>query len=259
MCSGALVQADRRGRCHIQALGAAGHRDPHPVVGHAPRTPWAGHAILVRTATPSAPTQLGIVEAELAVDGGGQHLQTRVVQCGNGRAASDSATTGIAKMLPAEARRHLPLYGSTLCPPSTTASAPIASAMRISVPALPGSEISTATATSRLSRPARQPGRRAALRKRRPARPVSRCRTALLRHARSPDGPGTSRQHRRRSALRCDSVTKTSSTSPRRNAASTRLGPSARKRPARRRPTWRCSLTAAATRAERSVSAGTQG
>ena len=43
-------------------------------------------------------------------------------------------------------------------------------------------------------------------------------------------------------------------TRPRRNAASTRLGPSARKRAARRRPTWRCSLTAAATRAERSVS-----
>jgi hypothetical protein len=31
------------------------------------------------------------------------------------------------------------------------------------------------------------------------------------------------------------------------------LGPSARKRAARRRPTWRCSLIADATRAERSV------
>ena len=53
-----------------------------------------------------------------------------------------------AKMLPVDARRHLPLYGSTACPASTTAAAPIASAMRIRVPALPGSEMPTATATS---------------------------------------------------------------------------------------------------------------
>ena len=42
-----------------------------------------------------------------------------------------STTTGMEKMLPAEARRHLPLYGSTLYPPKTIAAAPIASAMRI--------------------------------------------------------------------------------------------------------------------------------
>src|SRR6516164_9744444 len=49
-------------------------------------------------------------------------------------------------------------------------------------------------------------------------------------------------------------MTKTSRTSPRAEAASTRLTPSARKRPARRRATCRCNLTAAATLAERSVS-----
>ena len=43
-------------------------------------------------------------------------------------------------MLPAEDRRHLPLYGSTLSPAKTTAAAPMASASRISVPALPGSD-----------------------------------------------------------------------------------------------------------------------
>ncbi|CNI54034.1 Uncharacterised protein [Mycobacterium tuberculosis] len=43
----------------------------------------------------------------------------------------------------------MPLYGSTLCPARITADAPIASAMRITVPALPGSLISTGTTTSR--------------------------------------------------------------------------------------------------------------
>ena len=135
-----------------------------------------------------------------------------------------------------------------------TASAPIASASRISVPALPGSEISTATATRR-------------------GDPASTSVEVGLRHSAHRDESDRShgvRQrlcgavgdhvHRRarpagrRSGSAAASVTKTSSTRPRRNAASTRLGPSARKRAARRRPAWRCSLIAAATRAERSVS-----
>ena len=52
-------------------------------------------------------------------------------------------------MLPAEDRRHFGLYGSTLLPARISASAPMASASRIRVPALPGSDVSTATATSR--------------------------------------------------------------------------------------------------------------
>ncbi|SKW80925.1 Uncharacterised protein [Mycobacteroides abscessus subsp. abscessus] len=51
------------------------------------------------------------------------------------------------------------------------------------------------------------------------------------------------------------SVAKTRSTEPDRSAASTRLGPSARKRPARRRAAGRCSLTASITVCDRSVSA----
>ena len=47
------------------------------------------------------------------------------------------------------ARTVLPLYGSTLSPASTTASAPAASALRSTVPALPGSRMSARTATSR--------------------------------------------------------------------------------------------------------------
>src|SRR6476646_7729963 len=125
--------------------------------------------------------------------------------------------------------------------------------MRINVPALPGSEIATATATNRG-----------------PSAMTSASPTSGTEHtATSPTGvtvsdnafaarsvtrwTGTSLSiaPNRAEAL---SVTNASDTRPRRNAASTRLGPSARKRAARRRPMWRCSFIAAATRAERSVS-----
>ena len=188
-----------------------------------------------------------------AVDRGGQNRSPAAPIADTAAAASASDTTGIEKILPAEARRHLPLYGSTLWPASTTASAPIASATRIRVPAFPGSEISAATASSR--------GESAS---------TSSSEVSGTEHtATSPTGVTVSdNAFAARSVTRCTcasvrsepnracaaSVAKTSETSPRRNPASTRLGPSARKRAARRRPTWRCSLIAAATRAERSVS-----
>ena len=94
-------------------------------------------------------TEFRIFERYFAVDRGGQNRETGRTYCRHRRGGSASDTTGIEKILPAEARRHLPLYGSTLWPASTTASAPIASATRIRVPAFPGSEISAATASSR--------------------------------------------------------------------------------------------------------------
>ena len=170
---------------------------------------------------------------------------------------SGATTTGMEKMLPADARRHLPLYGSTLWPAKITAAAPIASAMRINVPALPGSPISTPTATSRGA----------------PASTSSRAGSGSSHTATKPAGVTVSDKRfcgplghqvdRRvlpasRAAYRCAaaSVTKTSRTSPRRDAASTRSAPSTRKRCDRRRATCRCSLTAATTRADRSVSTG---
>ena len=50
---------------------------------------------------------------------------------------------------PTEARTAFPLYGSTESPARTTASAPAASAARITEPAFPGSRTSARTATSR--------------------------------------------------------------------------------------------------------------
>ena len=55
------------------------------------------------------PGQVGVVEADLAVDGGGQHLQAGVAQRADNGGGVGSDTTGIEKMLPADARRHLPL------------------------------------------------------------------------------------------------------------------------------------------------------
>ena len=56
------------------------------------------------------------------------------------------------------ARTHLPLCGSTASPASSTASAPAASLVRTTVPALPGSATPTSTVTSRGS-PARASSR----------------------------------------------------------------------------------------------------
>ena len=100
-----------------------GHRDAHPVVRQRRRSRPASRAI-----GPEQPRRrrrqqrLGLVKACLAVHRGGQHLQPGRAQRGRRRRRRRAATTtGIEKMLPADARRHLPLYGSTLCPARTTA------------------------------------------------------------------------------------------------------------------------------------------
>ena len=81
---------------------------------------------------------------------GGQHGEPgrrgrRPARRAAGRRGPPAGGTGE----PALARTALPLYGSTLSPASTTASAPAASALRSTVPALPGSRMSASTATSR--------------------------------------------------------------------------------------------------------------
>src|SRR5271165_1379798 len=171
--------------------------------------------------------------------------------------ASGATTTGMEKTLPADARRHLPLYGSTLCPPKITAAAPIASPMRINVPALPGSPISTPTATRRgspantSSRPSRGSSHTA-------TRPAGVTVSDKAFAARSVTRLTVASCPPSRTAYRCAaaSVAKISRTRPRPDAAWTRCAPSTRKRCSRRRVTCRCSLTAATTRADRSVSTG---
>src|SRR5580658_7670679 len=63
--------------------------------------------------------------------------------------SGDPATTGRWNRLPAEARTHLLLYGSTEASEKTTPSAPAASAVRSTVPAFPGSRTLASSTTSR--------------------------------------------------------------------------------------------------------------
>src|SRR5579875_1879347 len=64
-------------------------------------------------------------------------------------ATGTPVTSGRWKMLPADARTHLLLYGSTDASEKITPSAPAASAVRSMVPALPGSRTLASSATSR--------------------------------------------------------------------------------------------------------------
>src|ERR1700729_288867 len=64
------------------------------------------------------------------------------------RPSGEPTTTGRWNRLPADARTHLPLYGSTEASVNTTASAPAASAVRSTVPALPGSRTLASRTTS---------------------------------------------------------------------------------------------------------------
>ena len=246
-----LVQADRGGRRHVEAFRAARHRDPHACVALAASSsvrPCASgpnsHAV---GADKSASSMLIRRRPWWPAPEAGP------AQRRHRRPASVSDTTGTEKMLPAEARKHLPLYGSTLWPASTTASAPIAWATRIRVPAFPGSEIPAATATSRgaLARTSSNVVSGTEHTATKPTGVTVSDSAFAARSVTSSTGASANNAPNRAIAA---SVAKTSETSPRRNAASTRLGPSARKRAARRRPMWRCSLTAATTRAERSVS-----
>ena len=66
-------------------------------------------------------------------------------------AGSPPTTTGMWKMDPAEARTVFGLVGSTVPSQHTTASTPEASAVRIMVPAFPGSRTSTQTTTNEAS------------------------------------------------------------------------------------------------------------
>ena len=83
--------------------------------------------------------------------GGAQPLPTEPTQRVSASTAdhpSDSAsTTGIPKIAPADARTTLGLYASTDPGPRRIAAAPDASALRTSVPRLPGSESATPTTT----------------------------------------------------------------------------------------------------------------
>src|SRR6516165_4708945 len=158
-------------------------------------------------------------------------------------------------MLPADARTHLLLYGSTEAPEKTTPSAPAASAVRSTVPAFPGSRTLASSTTSRGAAAVScsigtSTNRQAA------SRPcgvmvwASSAITSPLTACTAEPCPAarlTSSPYRDRAAA----VTNTSATAPASRASRTACGPSARNSRARCRAERRASCRAALTRGER--------
>ena len=245
----ALVQADRGRSCDIEALRATGHRDAHAVRRHGATSGGSPCASGPNSHAVGA-GQIRVIELTSP--------STVVARPAARPPAAPTATLTVGLFRPPAPRRCCPprragtcrCTGRRCCPPERPRRHP-------SRP--PPGSASRISRFGDLHRDRHQPG------------PGEHVVERGFRHRAHRDQ--SDRSHRSDNAFaarsvtngparrpagaepgRAASVANTSETSPRRNAASTRLGPSARKRAARRRPTWRCSLTAAATRAERSVS-----
>src|SRR6516165_4107066 len=169
------------------------------------------------------------------------------------------------KMLPADARTHLLLYGSTEASEKTTPLAPAASAVRSTVPALPGSRtlarittsrgaapVSAASGTSTNRQTAMTPWGVMVCASSAMTSPLTTCTAAPCRLARAASPPCRERA----APVRNNSVT----TPPRASASPTACGPSARNDRARTRSARLLSCRAAFTRGERTlVSSGPEG
>src|SRR4051812_14595759 len=165
-------------------------------------------------------------------------------------------TTSTWKRLPALARTALPPYGSVDPAPKTTAPAPHASAVRSTVPALPGS-FSSASATASRGGAATTSAAGTSRSAQTATSPCGLTVSDRLAAAFSVTGRTGTDVLRSRSAevSRAAGVANTSRTDPGSASASrTACRPSARNAPAASRPARRVSLRAATTRAERSVS-----
>ena len=166
------VEAHRRGRREVEALGAAVDRDAHPVVGQ--RRDLVGQPPRLVAEQPGgrAGQQAGVERrrgrrspAPSAASTGTPASRS----AGRPRPGRRSTTSGRWNRLPADGAHGLAVVRVDAdVPASTTASAPAASAQRITVPALPGSRTSAQTATSR-GRPPSSTSARGSSRKRQTA------------------------------------------------------------------------------------------
>ena len=131
------------------ATRPARHRDRHRCVEPASSEVLVepGRLVAEHQGHPLAPVERGVVDPA-AHCGAHQVMNSRVVQLLHDCVgAAPPATTGTWKSDPADARTVFGLVGSTVPSQQTTASTPAASAVRIIVPALPGSRTSTHTTT----------------------------------------------------------------------------------------------------------------
>ncbi len=161
------VEADRRGGTQIEALGLAVDRDRDEsrrpgsaCSGASPRASLPNSQAVGSASRPSASRSARSISAPA---GGGPDPQSGPATGVQRLARSTPITIGRWNRLPALARTVFGLYRSTEAELKITASAPAASAHRITVPALPGSRISAQQATSLGAvraelRPARHPG-----------------------------------------------------------------------------------------------------
>ncbi len=142
--AGRLEAEHRRRHGRVQALGPAGVGDGHPLVDR--RVVRRGPCASLPIATARRPVQvgLGVVPAPIRADGPSTRRP-------NARSSPSStwSTTGTRNRAPAEARTTFGLVTSTVSGASTTASAPAASAVRSTVPRLPGSLRPAAATTKR--------------------------------------------------------------------------------------------------------------
>src|SRR6266511_3578479 len=172
---------------------------------------------------------------------------------------SAARTTSTWNRLPALARTHLPLYGSTASPAKTTAPAPAASAVRSTVPALPGSRVPARTATSR----GRVTSASGSGRSRAAQTATSPCGvTVSASPARASSVTGEARPACATSSgwrASAAGVPNNSSTAPARSASRTAWGPSTRKRRVSSRSRRRSRRRAATTRGVRRVNGSAPG
>ena len=250
--SGGGVEADGGRGGEVEALGAAVDRDPDDARRRDRETaagrPRASLPNSQAVGAASAPASVEVVQVGVAVTVGGEHLETAVSPDRDGlvRPASrrrPAGGTGCRRW----PGRPSGCTGRRLPGDSTTASAPAASAQRITVPALPGSRTCTPDREQAgLRRGPRQAARRPIGRRRR--RPAgSPCPRASSTAAGVDVGPATSAARAIDRSSGCRSTTPALGEQPRRRHRAA-AGP--RGRPAGPRP-GTCPVCARTERASR--------
>src|SRR6266542_4685545 len=220
--------------------------------------PWASfpnsHAVGAASPPASARSSRSVSPSPSAA----RTCRPRPRQSETARATSASTLIARWKTLPALARTAFGLCGSTDSVEKTTASAPAASAQRISVPALPGSRTWTPTASRRVSRRTASSSGTSTSRHS-ATTPCEVTVSVIAASAASSTGSHAvpeARARLRRSRCRSSAAGSayTSTTRPVRSASRTACGPSARNRPDLCRNARVASRRACLIRVDRGVS-----
>ncbi len=146
------VKADRSGGSKVKALGPAVDRHRDRLVGERGEAGRQAPGLVAEQpggARLSWPVAARSSSRDRAAPSAASSRRPAARRPDAACASGTPAVTGTWNRLPAADRTHLPLYGSTLAAAKMTPPAPAASAVRSTVPALPGSRTFASTATSR--------------------------------------------------------------------------------------------------------------